>query len=259
MTRYHDLNDEQTERYARHLVLPEVGEGGQIKLLQSSVLVVGVGGLGSPLLLYLAAAGIGTLGLVDDDRVERSNLQRQIIHSEDTLAQKKTDSARTRIQALNPDIKIISHNQRLTSSNAEQIIAGYDCVADGCDSIATRYLLNDTCFALKKTLVSAAILRFDGQITTIKAHVHGNNPCYRCLFGNNQPDERDSCADVGVFGALAGTMGSLQTVEVIKEILGLGTSLSGKLLLYSALDARFHSLNTRRDPACPTCGSGEFL
>ena len=252
-----DLNDEQIERYARHLVLPEVGEKGQLRLLNASVLVVGAGGLGSPLLLYLAAAGVGTLGIVDDDRVERTNLQRQIIHSDDNITDRKTDSARARLLALNPELKIITHDTRLGVENAPDLLASYDCIADGCDTIATRYVLNDACFALKKTLVSAAILRFDGQITTFKAHEPGENPCYRCLFGNDQPDERDSCADTGVFGALAGTMGSLQAVEVLKELLGIGTSLSGQLLLYSALDARFHSIKTGRNPTCILCGTPE--
>ncbi|WP_343560882.1 HesA/MoeB/ThiF family protein [Kiloniella sp. b19] len=257
MTQLEDLTDEQMERYARHLVLPEVEEDGQLRLLNSSVLVIGAGGLGSPLLLYLAAAGVGTIGIVDDDSVERSNLQRQIVHSEESLGTTKVASAQKRLQALNPDLRIVIHETRITADNAQEIIADYDLVADGCDTIATRYVLNDACFARKKTLVSAAILRFDGQITTIKAHEPGNNPCYRCLFGNDQPDGRDSCADVGVFGALAGTMGSLQAVEVIKELLGIGTSLSGRLMLYSALDAQFHSMNTRRDPACPVCGGVE--
>lgn len=248
-----ELTDQEFERYARHLVLPEVGEEGQIKLLDSKVLVIGAGGLGSALLLYLTAAGIGTLGVVDDDVVDRSNLQRQILHREEGLDHPKVDSVQKNLTALNSSVEVICHHERLTKDNAQRIIADYDLVADGSDSIATRYLINDCCVSLKKTLVSAAIMRFDGQITTIKAHEEGNNPCYRCLFGSDQEDRRDSCIDVGIVGAVAGAMGSLQALEVIKEILGLGESLSGRLLLFSALESRFRRLKTNRDPHCPVC------
>ncbi len=249
-----DFSDDQIDRYARHLVLPEVGEDGQEKLLNSRVLVIGAGGLGSPLLSYLAAAGVGTLGVIDDDDVDLSNLQRQILHDTSAIGEPKVRSARRRLTEINPEVEVIEHPERLTSENAIGIIEDYDLVADGSDNFATRYLVNDACFLAEKTLVSAAIMRFDGQITTFKAHMEGEHPCYRCLFGAQQQDIRNSCADVGVLGALAGTMGSLQAVEVIKELLGIGESLSGSLLLYDSLATTFRKIKTRRDPACELCG-----
>ena len=249
-----DFSDAQIDRYARHLVLPEVGEDGQGRLLESKVLVIGAGGLGSPLLSYLAAAGVGTLGVIDDDDVDLSNLQRQILHDTSAIGQPKVRSARRRLAQINPEVKVIEHAERLTTENAIGIIEGYDLVADGSDNFATRYLVNDACFLAEKTLVSAAIMRFDGQIATFKAHQEGEHPCYRCLFGAQQRDIKNSCADVGVLGALAGTMGSLQAVEVIKELLGIGESLSGSLLLYDSLATTFRKIKTRRDPACELCG-----
>ena len=254
-----DFTDAQIDRYARHLVLPEIGEEGQEKLLESKVLVIGAGGLGSPLLLYLAAAGVGTLGVVDDDVVDLSNLQRQILHATPDTGLPKVESAAKRLQEINPEVRVVPHKARLTRDNALEIMADYDLVADGSDNFATRYLVNDACYLAKKTLVSAAIMRFDGQIATYKAHLRPQgspeaDPCYRCVFGEQPPNPKESCADVGVLGALPGTLGALQATEVIKELLGIGESLSGRLLLYEGLAAGFRNVRTKADPACPLCG-----
>ncbi len=254
-----DFSDDQIHRYARHLVLPEIGEDGQARLLAAKVLVIGAGGLGSPLLLYLAAAGVGTLGVVDDDTVDLSNLQRQVLHDTSSVGTAKIESAAARLAEVNPEVKVVRDGARLTAGNALDLIRGYDLVADGSDNFPTRFLLNDACYLAGKTLVSAAIMRFDGQIATFKAHTRAADtpeaqPCYRCIFGDQPGDPKQSCADVGVIGALAGTMGSLQAVEVIKELLGIGESLSGKLLLYDALGATFRKIKTKADPACPLCG-----
>ncbi len=247
-----DLSDTQIERYARHLVLPEIDEDGQRKLLESSVLVIGAGGLGSPLLMYLAAAGVGRIGVVDDDEVDLSNLQRQIIHDTDDIGVPKVNSARRRMQALNPEVRVDTYNERLTRAGLVELIRGYDLVADGSDNFATRYLANDACYLAGRPLVSAAIMRFDGQLATFKAHEEG--PCYRCVFGPQPEDPKQSCADVGVLAMLPGVMGSLQATEVAKELLGIGQSLAGHLLLYDALGASFRKIKTRRDPACALCG-----
>jgi adenylyltransferase/sulfurtransferase len=254
-----EFSDQQIDRYARHLVLPEVGEEGQEKLLGSNVLVVGAGGLGSPLLLYLAAAGIGHLGVVDDDVVDLSNLQRQILHDTSNIGLAKVESARRRLAEINPEVRVTAHQERLTATGAMALIEPYDLVADGSDNFSTRYLVNDACYLAGKPLVSAAIMRFDGQISTFKAHLRGRpedetHPCYRCLFGAQPADGKDSCADVGVMGALAGTLGSLQANEVIKELLGIGESLSGSLLLFDSLSTSFHKVKAKPDPACPLCG-----
>jgi adenylyltransferase/sulfurtransferase len=254
-----DFSDAQIDRYARHLVLPEIGETGQAKLLASRVLVVGAGGLGSPLLLYLAAAGVGTLGIVDDDVVDLSNLQRQVVHDTSAIGQAKTLSAKARLAEVNPEVRVIAHSTRLGPANALDLVHGYDLVADGSDNFATRFLVNDACYLAGKTLVSAAIMRFDGQLSTFKAHTRSEaapaaHPCYRCVFGAQPPDPKESCADVGVLGALAGTLGALQATEVIKEILGIGDSLSGALLLYDALATTFRKIKLTADPACPLCG-----
>ncbi|WP_419902736.1 HesA/MoeB/ThiF family protein [Kiloniella sp.] len=250
-----ELTDDQIDRYARHLVLPEVGEEGQLKLLNSKVLVIGAGGLGSPLLLYLAAAGVGTIGVVDDDKVDLSNLQRQVIHDTDHIDHPKVQSASARLKAINPDVTINTYEFRLNDTNVDEIVQAYDLVADGCDNFKTRYLINDACYRQKVPLVSAAIMRFDGQLTTFRAFEDDDKPCYRCLFGDEQIAEKGSCADVGVLGALAGTMGSLQSVEVIKELLGIGESLENTLLLYDSLGTSFHRMKTKRDPACTLCGN----
>ena len=250
-----DFSDDQIDRYARHLVLPEVGEAGQERLLNARVLVIGAGGLGSPLLLYLAAAGVGTLGIVDDDVVDLSNLQRQVLHDSANIGMAKVDSARRRLAEINPEVTVEAHNARLTPDNALDLVARYDLVADGSDNFPTRYLANDACYLAGKTLVSAAIMRFDGQLSTFKAHERGERPCYRCLFGPQPGDPKESCADVGVLGALAGSLGALQANEVIKEILGIGESLAGSLLLFDALATTFRKVTVPRDPACALCGS----
>ena len=249
------LSDDELERYSRHLILREVGGAGQQKLLAARVLVVGAGGLGSPLILYLAAAGIGTIGVVDDDDVSLSNLQRQILHRTIDVGRPKTDSAVMAAGAINPGVKIVPHRTRIDPGNAGAIVADYDLVCDGSDNFATRYLLNDTCYFLGKTLVSAAILQFAGQLSTFKAHEGTGHPCYRCVFPEAPPaDLVPSCAEAGVLGALAGAVGSLQAVEAIKEVLGIGRSLSGRLLLYDALEASVRIITIPRDPACPLCG-----
>ncbi|HVZ00319.1 MAG TPA: molybdopterin-synthase adenylyltransferase MoeB [Dongiaceae bacterium] len=250
-----ELSDRQLERYARHVILDEVGEEGQAKLIEAKVLVVGAGGLGAPLLLYLGAAGIGTLGVVDNDTVDLSNLQRQVIHDETTLGLAKTASARARLAKLNPEVKVVEHEERLTAENVERIIAGYDIVADGTDNFRTRYLLNDACYKARKILVSAALLRFDGQLSTYKAHLGAGHPCYRCIFPDQPPaDLIPRCEEAGIFGAVAGVMGCLQATEVLKEILGLGDSLSGRLMIYDALAPAFRTVRIAKDPACPCCG-----
>jgi len=250
-----DFTDAQIERYARHIVLKEVGGAGQQRLLRSKVLVVGAGGLGCPLVLYLAAAGVGTLGVVDDDVVSLSNLQRQIAHMTARIGAPKTASAALTVAGLNPDVRVIEHRVRLAADNALELIGSYDLVADGSDNFATRYLVNDACFFAQRTLVTAAIAQFDGQLATFKAYHEGDHPCYRCVF-REQPggDFDESCARDGILGALAGVMGSLQAVEVLKELLGIGSSLSGSLTMYDGLDGRFHRLSVRRDPDCPLCG-----
>ena len=235
-----EFTDEQLHRYARHIVLPEVGGIGQAKLLEASVLVVGAGGLGAPLLLYLAAAGVGTIGVVDDDVVELSNLQRQVIHSTARIGTAKVESARVAMAGVNPGIALVSHAKRLGPANVLNLIKDYDLIADGSDNFATRFLLGDACHFAGKTLVSAAILRFEGQIATFKSHLGPDWPCYRCLFAKPPRDGLiPSCTESGVLGALAGTVGSIQTTEVLKEVVGIGDSLAGSLLIYDALTTMF--------------------
>jgi molybdopterin-synthase adenylyltransferase len=251
-----ELSEAQFERYARHLVLDEVGEEGQQKLLQARVLAIGAGGLGSPLLLYLAAAGVGTLGVVDNDTVDLSNLQRQIVHATESIGTLKVESAKRTLAHINPEVTIKTHALRLDDSNAADIVARYDIVADGSDNFATRYLLNDLCYRLKKPLVGAALSPFDGQLSTYKAYLGPPHPCYRCLFREAPPpDSVPRCETAGILGAIAGVMGTLQATEVLKEILGIGESLSGTLLVYDALRAGFQSIKLPRDPDCPTCGT----
>jgi len=251
-----DFTDEQIERYARHIVLKEVGGAGQQRLLRSKVLVIGAGGLGCPIVMYLAAAGVGTIGVVDDDAVSLSNLQRQIAHVTARIGRPKTASAAETVAALNPDVRLVEHRTRLAADNALDLIGAYDLVADGSDNFATRFLVNDACYLSKKTLVTAAIAQFDGQLATFKPYQPGDHPCYRCLFREAPAGDFDeSCARDGILGALAGVMGSLQAVEVLKELLGIGTSLSGSLTIYDGLDGRFHRMSVRRDPACPLCGA----
>ena len=250
-----NLTDAQIERYARHLILDEVGEAGQEKLLAARVLVVGAGGLGSPLLLYLAAAGIGTLGVVDDDDVDLSNLQRQVIHGEDWVSRPKVASAASALARINPEIRVEPHRTRLIAANAAELVQRYDLVADGTDNFATRFLLTDACHLHGRTLVSAALLRFDAQLSTFKSHLGPPHPCYRCIFPAPPPPGLvPRCEEAGILGAVAGVMGTLQAVEVLKELLGLGDSLDGTLLIYDALRVRFHRIRIAKDPECPTCG-----
>ena len=246
------MSAEQRERYSRHTLLPEVGVDGQLKLLEAKVLLVGAGGLGAPTALYLAAAGVGTIGLVDDDVVDASNLQRQVIHSTERIGMPKTRSARLTIEALNPDVEVVEHRMRLDASNILETIEGYDVIVDGADNFPTRYLLNDASVRLRKPVVSASILSFDGQISTF---VPFEGPCYRCLYPTPPPAElAPSCSANGVLGVMAGTMGTLQANEVFKLVLGVGEPLIGRLLLYEALSTRFTELKVRRDPECPICG-----
>jgi molybdopterin/thiamine biosynthesis adenylyltransferase len=255
MTPLPDMTEAQIRRYARHIVLPEIGGIGQSRLIAARVLVVGAGGLGAPALQYLAAAGVGTLGVIDDDTVDLSNLQRQVIHRTADVGLAKVESARRALGEINPEVKVHAHHERLAEANAQRIVNGYDVVADGSDNFATRYLLNDTCHRLKKILVAAAILRFDGQISTYKAWQGAGHPCLRCLFPVAPSEEAvPSCAQAGVLGALAGTLGALQATEVVKEILGIGRSLSGRLVTYDALDASFEEMSITKRGDCPTCG-----
>jgi sulfur-carrier protein adenylyltransferase/sulfurtransferase len=245
------LTAEQRERYSRHLLLPEVGIDGQQKLLDAKVLLLGAGGLGSPAALYLAAAGVGTLGIVDNDDVDLSNLQRQVIHSSERIGVAKVDSAEETITALNPDVKVRKYALRLGPENVMDVLPGYDVVVDGLDNFPTRYLLNDASVRLGIPVVSAAILGFEGQLSVFKPY---DGPCYRCLFPVPPPAElAPSCGANGVLGVLPGTMGLLQATEVVKLILGQGEPLIGRLLMYDALAARFTEVKVRRDPACPIC------
>jgi molybdopterin-synthase adenylyltransferase len=256
------FSDEEIERYARHIVLKEVGGAGQARLARARVLVIGAGGLGSPLVLYLAAAGVGTLGIVDFDRVSLSNLQRQIAHRTVDIGRLKTDSAADAAHALNPGVRIEAHPIRIAPDNAMQLIGRYDLVADGSDNFQTRFLVNDACFFAKRPLVFAAVSEFDGQLATFKAHDRsGSYPCYRCLFPEPPPaGAAPSCSEAGVLGAAAGVVGTLQALEVIKEILGIGEGLAGQLLIYDALPARFRAVRVHPDPACRLCGhSPEIL
>ena len=247
------LTPAQRVRYSRHLLLPEVGEAGQRKLLAARVLCIGAGGLGSPVSLYLAAAGVGTLGLVDDDVVDASNLQRQVVHATDRLGVPKVESAARTLRALNPDVDVVGHKTRLTRDNAAELVAGYDVVVDGADNFATRYLVNDVALRLGKPVVHASVFRFEGQLTVFPA---AGAPCYRCLYPEPPPPgAAPSCQEAGVLGVLPGVMGVLQATEAIKLVLGQPT-IAGRLLVYDALRARFRELTLRRDPRCRTCGEG---
>lgn len=253
------LNERQINRYARHILLPEIGATGQERLLDSRVLVVGAGGLGAPLIMYLAAAGVGTLGVIDNDTVDLSNLQRQVIHREEDIDRPKVESAHRFARALDPAIKIEPIRERLSETNAADIISGFDLVADGSDNFDTRYVLNDACHEAGIPLVSAAVLRFEGQIATYKTRDKEGRPtglpCYRCVFPEKPPaDMIPSCAEAGVLGALTGLMGSLQAAEVVKELLQIGTSLAGSLLLIDGLGLTFDKMAVKADPDCPTCG-----
>jgi sulfur-carrier protein adenylyltransferase/sulfurtransferase len=246
------MTAEQRMRYSRHTLLPEVGVDGQVKLLNSKVLLIGAGGLGAPSAFYLAAAGVGTIGIVDDDVVDESNLQRQVIHTTDRVGMPKTASARASIEALNPDVKVVEHRTRLDAENILDIISEYDVLVDGADNFPTRYLLNDASVRLRKPVVSASILAFDGQISTFVPY---EGPCYRCLYPVPPPPEMaPSCGAAGVLGVMAGVMGLLQANEVIKLVASIGEPLIGRLLLYDSLGTRFTELKVNRDPDCPICG-----
>jgi molybdopterin/thiamine biosynthesis adenylyltransferase len=257
------ITDAQLHRYARHVILDEVGEEGQEKLLAAKVLVIGAGGLGAPLLLYLAAAGVGTLGVIDDDTVELSNLQRQVIHTTERLGVPKVESAVAALAAVNPDVKVEAFGERLTAKNAAEIISNFDLVADGSDNFDTRYLVNDACYLAKVPLVSAALLRFEGQLSTFRAYEgadENRGPCYRCIFREPPPEGTvPRCEEAGIFGAVAGAVGSLQAAEVLKEILGLGDTMSGRLLLYDALGTTFRVIKVKRAPDCPLCGDNPTI
>jgi len=247
-----EFTDEQIERYSRHIILPEVGGAGQQKMLEARVLLLGAGGLGSPAAYYLAAAGIGNIGIVDFDQVDLSNLQRQIIHSTERIGMLKTESAKKTIQALNPDVNVTLYNEKIDSSNILSIIKDYDYVVDGSDNFPTRYLVNDACVMENKTLIHGSIYRFEGQVTVFKPN---SGPCYRCLYPEPPPPGMSpNCQEGGVLGVLAGIIGNLQVVEVLKLILGIGEPLVGKLLIYDALKTEFRNLNLRKDASCPLCG-----
>jgi len=246
------LSVEQRDRYKRHILLPEVGEAGQQKLLESRVLLLGAGGLGSPAALYLAAAGVGTLGIVDMDVVDASNLQRQILHNIDRIGERKVDSAKKTLTELNPDVNVVTYDVRFGADNVLDIIDGYDVVVDGTDNFPTRYLLNDASLLKKIPVVHGSIFRFEGQVTVFKPY---DGPCYRCLLPEPPPPElAPSCAEAGVLGVLPGIVGSIQALETIKLLLGLGDPLIGRLLAYDALEESFRNFKVRRDPMCPACG-----
>ncbi|MCA9677955.1 MAG: molybdopterin-synthase adenylyltransferase MoeB [Kofleriaceae bacterium] len=248
------LTPEQSQRYSRHTLLPEIGEAGQIKLMESSALCIGAGGLGSPSSLYLAAAGVGTIGMIDDDVVDASNLQRQILHNLDRVGMAKVDSAEKTLRGLNPDLQVKKFQDRLTSDNVMEVLAPFDVIVDGADNFQTRYLVNDAALKLGKPVVHASIFRFEGQITVFPAE---GGPCYRCLYPEPPPpEEAPSCSEAGVLGVLPGIMGVLQATETVKLMLGLGQTLAGRLLVYDALKTKFRELKLRRDPKCPTCGEG---
>ena len=245
------LDNDQKQRYSRHLLIPEVGSDGQARLLGSKALLIGAGGLGSPAALYLAAAGVGTIGLVDFDIVDVSNLQRQIVHTTDRVGERKVESARLSIKALNPEVNVIPHEEMLVASNVERIIAGYDVILDGTDTFETRYILNDAAVAAGIPVVHASVFRFEGQLTTF---VPFEGPCYRCLYPTPPPPElAPGCSVAGVLGVVPGILGLLQTNEALKVLLGIGNTLAGRLLLFDALETEFTELKLRRDPKCPVC------
>jgi adenylyltransferase/sulfurtransferase len=253
-----EFSEAEIQRYSRHILLKEVGGTGQARLRAARVLVIGAGGLGSPLVLYLAAAGIGTIGIVDDDRVELSNLQRQVAHTTDRIGMPKAASAARAGMDINPALRVEAHETRLSAANAPELVSRYDIVCDGTDNFATRFLISDACVLARRTLVSAAVLRFEGQLSVFKPHAGG--PCYRCLYPEPPPGGLvATCSEAGVLGAVTGVMGTLQATEVLKEILGIGESLSGRLLVWDALDTRFRTIRLKPDPACAACGPGSTI
>jgi adenylyltransferase/sulfurtransferase len=255
-----DFTEAELSRYSRHILLAEVGAVGQARLRAARVLVVGAGGLGSPLALYLAAAGVGTLGIVDDDRLELSNLQRQVAHSTARLGRNKAESAAEALAALNPEVRVEAHPRRMDAAAARELIPSYDLVCDGTDNFGTRFLLGDACHLLGRPLVSAAVLRFEGQLSVFRSHEGPPHACHRCLHPQPPPPGLvPSCSEAGVLGAVTGVMGTLQATEVLKLVLGIGETLSDRLLLWDALDARFRTINLRRDPACALCGEAATI
>jgi adenylyltransferase/sulfurtransferase len=256
-----DFSEDEIRRYARHILLDEVGGAGQAKLRAARVLIIGAGGLGSPLALYLAAAGIGCIGIADDDLVELSNLQRQIAHTQDRVGQAKTVSARSAMAAINPLVRVVTHPMRVTTVNVSELISDYDIVCDGTDNFEARFAVADACYVQSKTLVSAAVLRFEGQLATFRrgvATTGGRLPCYRCLYPAPPPAGlAPSCAEAGVLGPVTGVMGTLQATEVMKEIIGIGDSLAGRLLIWDALAMRFRVVRLVHDPACALCGGDQ--
>ena len=252
------FSEEQIHRYSRQMILPGVGGRGQRKLTEAKVFIMGAGGLGSPAALYLAAAGVGTLGLADSDRVEIHNLQRQILHRNCDIGLPKVESGKKTLESLNPEVKVEIYPERITSRNIREIIKGYDLVLDGSDNFPTRFLVNDACYFERKTLISGAILRFEGQLSTFKPHANG--PCYRCLFPEPPPPGHvPSCQEAGVLGAVAGTIGLFQANEALKEILGIGKSMAGRFLVYDALDLSFHEFKVEKNPHCPLCGENPTI
>jgi adenylyltransferase/sulfurtransferase len=249
-----DFTEDDIQRYSRHILLNEVGGAGQARLRAARVLVVGAGGLGSPVMLYLAAGGVGTIGVVDDDVVELSNLQRQVIHGMGSLGESKVVSAAVTVRGINPGVQVITHRTRLNRFNAHELISQYDLVCDGSDNFPTRFLVADACVAARRTLISAAVLRFEGQLSVFKPHSGPGFPCYRCLYPEAPPDGLvPSCAEAGVLGAVTGVMGTLQATEAIKEILAIGESLAGRLLIWDALATTFRTVRFQPIPECPTC------
>ena len=248
------FTETEIQRYARHIILPEIGVEGQKRLNEASVFVVGAGGLGSAVLLYLAAAGLGRLGLVDDDTIALSNLQRQIVHDTSNIGRLKTESVIERIKEINPLVKVEAYTEHLNDRNGTELLRGYEVVVDGSDNFTTRYLVNDICMALHKPLITASLYRFEGQITTIKGYLGLGHPCYRCIFTDVPPTGLvPSCAAAGVLGALAGVVGSLQAIEAMKEVLSIGESLSGSLLIYQSLETKFYKIKVLKSPSCRVC------
>jgi adenylyltransferase/sulfurtransferase len=258
MTPDPDFSEDEIRRYARHILLDEVGGTGQARLRAARVLIVGAGGLGSPLALYLAAAGIGTIGIADDDIVDLSNLQRQVAHRVASIGTRKTDSAAAAMVAINPLVRVVPHAERATAGSVDRLIAPYDIVCDGTDNFAARFVIADAAWRAGKTLVSAAVLRFEGQLATFRPGKGTDGeplPCYRCLYpAPPPPDQATSCAEAGVLGPVTGVMGTLQATEVLKEVLGIGAGLAGRLLIWDALSVRFHVVRLVRDPVCALCG-----
>jgi molybdopterin/thiamine biosynthesis adenylyltransferase/rhodanese-related sulfurtransferase len=250
------LDVDQRKRYARHLVLPEVGESGQVRMLDAKVLCIGAGGLGSPVLLYLAAAGVGKIGVVDFDRVEASNLQRQVLHGTDRIGTLKAESAKDVLEKLNPDVEVVVHAVKIDASNAEELISGYDVIVDGSDNFDTRYVLNDAAVKLRKPVVHGSIFRFEGMVSTF---VPFEGPCYRCVYPEAPPPElAPSCSEAGVLGVLPGIVGAIQANEALKLVAGYGRPLIGRLLTFDAQATEFSEVRVRRDPSCPACGTAQL-